>query len=253
MTTGRLPSVEGGIQPTIVDAKGDIVAASAADTPARLAVGTDNQRLVAASGEATGLKYVSDTQNTVIDAAGDLVYGTAADTLGRLAIGTAGQVLKVNAGATAPEWGAAGGGATFVGCSVYKSASQSVSSGSYVAITYNSESFDTDAFHSTSTNTSRITIPSGKAGKYLIQAVVTWQVNNTGDRRIGFYKNGSALIYPWGVNTLTGDDSRANATTIADLLVGDYIEVFEFQNSTTSINVLGGTDQSQFSITYLGA
>ena len=95
------------IQNTIVDAKGDIVAASANDTPARLAVGTDNHRLVAASGEATGLKYVADTQNTVIDAAGDLVYGTAADTLGRLAIGTAGQVLKVNSGATAPEWGTA--------------------------------------------------------------------------------------------------------------------------------------------------
>jgi hypothetical protein len=97
------------IQNAIVDAKGDIIAASANDTPARLAVGTNDQRLVAASGEATGLKYVSDSQNTVIDAAGDLVYGTAADTLGRLAIGTAGQVLKVNSGATAPEWGAAGG------------------------------------------------------------------------------------------------------------------------------------------------
>ena len=121
-TTGQVLSVVGGvpawatsddanaIQNAIVDAKGDIVAASAADTPARLAVGTDNQRLVAASGEAAGLKYVSDSQNTVVDAAGDLVYGTAADTLGRLAIGTAGQVLKVNSGATAPEWGAAGGG-----------------------------------------------------------------------------------------------------------------------------------------------
>jgi hypothetical protein len=120
-STGQVLTVAGGvptwatsddanaIQNAIVDAKGDIVAASAADTPARLAVGTDNQRLVAASSEATGLKYVSDTQNTVIDAAGDLVYGTAADTLGRLAIGTAGQVLKVNSGATAPEWGAAGG------------------------------------------------------------------------------------------------------------------------------------------------
>jgi hypothetical protein len=120
-TTGQVLTVAGGvptwatsddanaIQNAIVDAKGDIVAASAADTPARLAVGTDNQRLVAASGEATGLKYVSDTQNTVVDAAGDLLYGTAADTLGRLGIGTAGQVLKVNSGATAPEWGAAGG------------------------------------------------------------------------------------------------------------------------------------------------
>jgi len=42
MTTGRLPSVEGGIQPTIVDAKGDIITATAADTPARLAVGAND-------------------------------------------------------------------------------------------------------------------------------------------------------------------------------------------------------------------
>jgi hypothetical protein len=84
------------IQNAIVDAKGDIVAASAADTPARLAVGTDNQRLVAASGEATGLKYVSDTQNTVVDAEGDLLVGDSADTLQRLAIGSNAQVLTVD-------------------------------------------------------------------------------------------------------------------------------------------------------------
>lgn len=36
--------------------------------------------------------------------AGDLTYATAANTLARLGLGTAGQVLKVNAGATAPEW-----------------------------------------------------------------------------------------------------------------------------------------------------
>lgn len=45
------------IQNSIVDAKGDIVAASAADTPARLAVGANDLLLTAASGEATGLKY----------------------------------------------------------------------------------------------------------------------------------------------------------------------------------------------------
>ena len=84
------------IQNAIVDAKGDLVAASAADTPARLAVGTNNQRLVAASGEATGLKYVSDTQNTVIDAEGDLLVGDAADALQRLAIGSNAQVLTVD-------------------------------------------------------------------------------------------------------------------------------------------------------------
>lgn len=46
---------------------------------------------------------------SLVDAAGDLIYATADNTPARLAIGTAGQVLKVNSGATAPEWGAAGG------------------------------------------------------------------------------------------------------------------------------------------------
>lgn len=48
---------------------------------------------------------------------GDVDYYTAATTKSRLAIGTAGQLQKVNAGATAPEWGGAvlkrqGGSAT---------------------------------------------------------------------------------------------------------------------------------------------
>lgn len=47
---------------------------------------------------------------TILDAAGDIIYATAADTAARLPLGTAGQVLTVNAGATAPEWAAGGGG-----------------------------------------------------------------------------------------------------------------------------------------------
>jgi hypothetical protein len=57
MTVGRIPSVEGGIQPTIFDAKGDLLTASANDTPARLAVGANDLLVTAASGETTGLKY----------------------------------------------------------------------------------------------------------------------------------------------------------------------------------------------------
>jgi hypothetical protein len=45
------------IQNTIVDAKGDLITATAADTPARLAVGANNLYLVADSSAATGLKY----------------------------------------------------------------------------------------------------------------------------------------------------------------------------------------------------
>jgi hypothetical protein len=45
------------IQNTIVDAKGDLIAASASDTPARLGVGANDLLLIAASGESTGLKW----------------------------------------------------------------------------------------------------------------------------------------------------------------------------------------------------
>ena len=70
-TTGQVLSVVGGvpawatsddanaIQNAIVDAKGDIIAATAADTPARLAVGANGTVLTADSAEATGLKWAA--------------------------------------------------------------------------------------------------------------------------------------------------------------------------------------------------
>ena len=45
------------IQNAIVDAKGDLIAATANDTPARLAVGTNDSFLQAASGQSTGLQW----------------------------------------------------------------------------------------------------------------------------------------------------------------------------------------------------
>jgi hypothetical protein len=56
------------------------------------------------------IPVITNSSTDLITTAGDLLYGTAADTVARLGIGTAGQVLKVNSGATAPEWGAAAGG-----------------------------------------------------------------------------------------------------------------------------------------------
>jgi len=47
------------IQNAIVDAKGDLIAATAADTPARLAVGTNGQVLTADSTAATGLAWAA--------------------------------------------------------------------------------------------------------------------------------------------------------------------------------------------------
>lgn len=59
MSTGRLPSTDGGIQPTVVDAKGDLLVGVAADSVSRLAVGSNDQVLTADSTTATGLKWAT--------------------------------------------------------------------------------------------------------------------------------------------------------------------------------------------------
>lgn len=115
MAIGRVPGAT-GIQPSIVDAKGDLIAATAADSVSRLAVGANETRLVAASGEATGLKYVADTTNYAIAAKGDLLAGTAADTVAALTVGANDTVLTADSStATGLKWAApSSGGMTLI-------------------------------------------------------------------------------------------------------------------------------------------
>ena len=47
------------IEKTIIDAKGDLIAGSAADTPVRFPVGDNDQALVADSGEPSGLRWMA--------------------------------------------------------------------------------------------------------------------------------------------------------------------------------------------------
>jgi len=63
------------IQNAIVDAKGDLIAASANDTPARLAVGNNGETLVADSSTSTGLRYqgsLAAGKNAIINGAFDI-------------------------------------------------------------------------------------------------------------------------------------------------------------------------------------
>jgi hypothetical protein len=63
------------INNTFVDAKGDLISATANDTPARLAVGANGETLVADSSTATGLRYqgsISAGRNFVINGSMDV-------------------------------------------------------------------------------------------------------------------------------------------------------------------------------------
>jgi hypothetical protein len=68
------------INPTIVDAKGDIIAATAADTVSRLAVGANGTFLTADSVEATGLKWATPALNknwSLVNTGGTTLTGSS--------------------------------------------------------------------------------------------------------------------------------------------------------------------------------
>jgi hypothetical protein len=190
---------------------------------------------------------------SLVDAAGDLIYATANDTVARLALGTANQVLTVNSGATAPEWKTPTASTpSFVGCSLYNSGAQSIATGTFTALTFDSERFDTNSFHSTVTNTSRITIPTGKDGKYLITSSIEMDTNTTGRRLVRLYKNGSAEIEMSRIPA-SSINPLAVGTVILSLSAADYIEVFVLQDSGSSQNINVLLAGGQFSVQFLGA
>jgi hypothetical protein len=183
---------------------------------------------------------------------GQAVDSSMADLLG----GTTGQVLSKNSNTDMDfTWIAASTTPTYLGVSVYKSGDQTISNATDTAITFDSEFFDTDALHSTSTNTSRLTVPTGKGGKYLICGTVGFAPNATGSRGIRVYKNGSVISYATVLQTVTvaSNGSFVPFSIVTQLSAADYIEIFAYQSSGISLSVTGTSSQTSVQMSYLGA
>jgi hypothetical protein len=207
---------------------------------------------------ATGRIPINGTaaiQSTIVDAKGDLIVATGADAVSRLAVGTNGYTLVADSAETTGLKWAAPAAAAFVGCSVYASANQSINNATNTILNFNSEEFDTDGFHDTSSNTSRITIPSGKGGKYLVIGNVAWDSNGTGTRNIDFLLNGIIDIYPGSLeaNNAAGFTTQIVFSLIRNYSAGDYIQLRVYQSSGGALNVLNGTNYTRFQVQYLGA
>jgi hypothetical protein len=208
---------------------------------------------------ATGRIPINGTaaiQETIVDAKGDLIVGTGADAVARLAVGTNGHTLVADSSVspTGLKWAAPAAGG-FVGASIYNNASQSISNTTWTTLNFNSEVFDTDTFHDTASNNSRITIPSGKNGKYLIVAKWHFQGNASGSDRLGgIKKNGTNIGTYRGIN---GNASSVGwgASVILDLVATDYIELEVYQDSGGNLNAFGGSapEYNFLQVQFLGA
>lgn len=178
--------------------------------------------------------------NNPMTTAGDVIYGGASGAPTRLGVGTAGQVLKVNAGATAVEWDDESSGGTFVGCSLYNSANLAFPTGAEGAITMNSENFDTNTLHDTSSNTNRITIPTGLGGKWLFTVSIRTSANNA--CYITLRKNVGAdimLMVAGATIGALGTSATLAGSVLLDLSQGDYIAMTGLSNGAQNILAQG--------------
>lgn len=165
--------------------------------------------------------------------------------------GTTGQLLSKASGTDLDFSWTTPTGNSFTGVSVSSSTDQTINNATYTALTWDGEYFDTDGYHSNVTNNSRITIPSGKAGKYLIAGYVTYDNGTTGSRQLVIRKNGSSTY----TQSLTAANfyPTGTVTFIADLAVGDYIEMAVWQSQGSSVTLYKVTNNSSFVVQYLGA
>jgi hypothetical protein len=119
---------------------------------------------------------------------------------------------------------------------VSRSSTQSISDSTLTAVQWDTEAWDTDAFHSTISNTSRITVPTGFGGRYLLIGQITFDANATG-RRVAYIML-SGVTYCAGVNTVpTGAEVVMNLTAEASAVAGDFFELVVWQNSGGALNV----------------
>jgi hypothetical protein len=140
----------------------------------------------------------------------------------------------------------------FSGCKATRSSDQAISATTSTAILWDTEEYDTDNYHSTSTNTSRLTVPA--TGKYKITGNLRFGAGEAGF--VTIRKNGDTsggILAQSAVAPATQATDAFNAASLsveAQLSIGDYVELVVFTNTASDVKggATGGYGQASLSI-----
>lgn len=123
-------------------------------------------------------------------------------------------------------------------CVLTRSALQSIPNNTITNVLYTVERVDSDAFHSTASQTDRITIPaSAGAGWYRVYHRIAYFPNSAGDRMSIVQKNGTGEVDRIAVRAT----ANANSTIIGNakpilLAVGDFLIHQAYQDSGVALD-----------------
>lgn len=131
---------------------------------------------------------------------------------------------------------------------VHRTANQSLANDARTAISWQASIWNVGTMWVLATNPSRITVPT--TGVYLLTAKAPWTANNAGRRGIGYRISGGVAEYDMQFQTAQNGASRENGADLLSLVAGDYVEVYAYQSSGGSLNLLGtGEDGATATLT----
>lgn len=119
---------------------------------------------------------------------------------------------------------------------MYNTSAATIGNGAFVALAFNSERWDNDTIHSTTTATSRLTCRT--AGVYSIFAHARFAANASGRREMKIQLNaGTNIATAAGAIRVVDNLADMVAATQYKLAVGDFVEVVVFQDSGGNLDI----------------
>ena len=140
--------------------------------------------------------------------------------------------------------------------SLTMSAGQTTTNAAATLVTFDTAEIDTDNAYTNTAGNYKFTVPSGKAGTYMITVMFTSFNENSDTEMVqGYiYKNGAAISYQRQRNDGGGDDTRHAGTTshwVGTLAEGDYIQFYHYHSVSSASPTIQGTQQARATITRL--
>jgi hypothetical protein len=122
-------------------------------------------------------------------------------------------------------------------CVVQREVTQSLTSGTTSAIIWDTEVTDSHTMWTVSPNPTRVVIPSGGDGIYLIGAAAEFAPHATGNRQIAVDVSGTTTVRQTIPSIGSGLGTRVNISYASQLSAGQYVEITARQDSGGALNL----------------